>query len=156
MTLGIFYACVARVVFASCPNMFAGCSEEVPISVTAGDSAMFNSTIVFTPGGSCDFVQSVTRIELVRLSEMFGVSDVLLHACNTAEGAECVTNNNRVTLSRGNRLGLQFVFTLHNTIQYSDSGLYEVTVRGINPADGSSTVLKKTFRLQVSPGKVAM
>ena len=142
--------------FTSCPNEFAGCTEEVPLLVTGGDSVKFNSTVVYTPGGSCDFVQPDTRIELMKISETFGISDVLLFACDTVEGAECTTNDNRVTLSRGNRLGLQFVFTLSHTIHNNDSGLYEVTVRGTNPADGSSTELKKRFRLQVGPGKSAI
>ena len=139
-----------RSVFASCPREFAGCTGEVPLSVTGGDSIQFNATVVYTPGGSCDFVQPVTRIELVKIG---GVSDVLLYACDTGEGAECLINDSRVTLARGSRLGLQFVFTLSNTVHNNDSGLYEVIVRGTNPADGSNTELKKRFQLQVDPGK---
>ena len=145
-----------RSVFASCPHEFGGCTEEVPLSVVGGESIQFNATVIYTPGGSCDFVQPVTRIELVKIGEVFGVNNALLYACDTEVGAVCRINDNRVTLARGNRPGLQFVFTLSNTVYSNDSGLYEVIVMGTNPADGSNTELNKRFRLQVDQGEVSI
>ena len=37
------------------------------------------------------FLQPVTRIELMKESEIFGVSDLLLFACDTSVGAEMTT-----------------------------------------------------------------
>ena len=97
-------------------------------------------------------MQSVTRIELTKKSETFGVSDRLLFGCSTSVGAVCTINDNRVSLARGDTSGLQFVFTLSSTNHSSDSGLYEVTVQGTHPGSGT-TLLKKEFRLQVDPGE---
>ena len=142
-----------RSVFASCPHEFAGCTEEVPLSVTAGESAMFNATVIHTPGGSCDFMQDITSIKLRKINEQFGVSNMLLFSCDTYQGAVCVINNHRLSLNRGRDPGLEFVFSLNNTVHNSDAGLYEVTVEGTNPVTNSLSTLTKRFRLEVTPGE---
>ena len=139
--------------FASCPHEFAGCSEEVPLSVTAGESAVFNAAVIHTPGGSCDFMQEITRIVLTKIDERFGFDNVQLFSCLTRQGETCVVNDGRVSLGRGNDPGFEFIFTLANTNDDSDSSLYEVTVEGRHPATNSLTTLKKKFRLQVNPGE---
>ena len=34
------------------------------ISITLGNPAIFNASITYTPGGSCDFKQTIKRVKL--------------------------------------------------------------------------------------------
>ena len=130
--------------FTSCPQEYSGCSKKVPLSITLGNPATFNASITYTPGGSCDFKQAMTRIKLTKINT--NSSDKLLFTCRTDQGASCVIKDNRVSLVRGN--GLDFMFTLSNTHQ-DDSGVYEVVTEGTHPATSSLTTIKKTFHLNV-------
>lgn len=137
--------------FASCPSEFSldGCSEETQLSVRAGESAEFNATVVYTPGGSCDFMQTIERISLTKINETFGGSNEILYNCLTAAGVQC--DSGRVTLSRGNQPGLDFIFTLPETVYRSDSGLYEVAITRLTAS--SRSTFTKNFRLRVDPGE---
>ena len=139
-----------RAVFSSCPQEYSGCSKEVPLSVTSGNPATFNASITYTPGGSCDFKQVITRIKLLKKSNDPS-QNLLLFSCRTDQGAACVNNDaDRLSLNKGN--GLDFVFTLSNTYQ-NDSGEYEVVVEGTHPATSSLITIKKTFHLNIAPGR---
>ena len=135
---------VERAVFASCPQEYSGCSKEVPLSITLGNSAIFNASITYTPGGSCDFKQTITRIKLTKINEHSNFPNILLFTCSTDQGAVCVMNDDRVSLSRGD--SLEFMFTLSNTSQ-DDSGVYEVVVEGTHPATSSLITIKRSFHL---------
>ena len=143
-----------RAVFASCPSEYDGCTEVTQLLVTAGQSANFDATVMYTPGGSCDFQQELTRVNLWKINDEFGVPDELLFSCSTTEGAVCTINNPRVSWSRGRDPGLEFKFTLTNTstVQTNDSSLYKVIVMKSDPKTGTTTELKKRFYLQVLPG----
>ena len=139
--------------FASCPHELDGCTEEVSLSVTAGESVVFNSTVVYTPGGSCDFRQEVTEIRLSkRISE---TENVLLYSCETNSQEACQTQpDRRVSLDRGSGASLNFIFTLSDTIHSNDSGRYDVIVYKNDPRvqSGSFTTITKTFLVHVNPG----
>ena len=119
--------------------------KEVPLSIATGDSATFNASIVYTPDGSCDFEQEVTRIKLTKKNEL---SNTLLLTCNTNRGATvtCFSNDYRLSMSRKN--GLDFIFTLSNAT-LDDSGAYEIVVEGTHPATGSLITIKKMFQLNI-------
>ena len=132
--------------FASCPQQYLGCSKKVPISITTGSPAVFDSSVAYTPGGSCDFQQTITRIKLTKINKPINLPNTLLFTCSTNQGATCIVNDNRLSLNRGN--GLDFVFTLSNAV-HDDSGAYEVVVEGTHPATSSLITLKKKFQLNV-------
>ena len=132
--------------FASCPQDVSGCSIEVPLSTITGDSATFDASVTYTPGGSCDFKQAITRIKLTKINEQLNLPNTLLFTCTTNQGATCIVNDNRLSLNRGN--GLDFIFTLSNAV-HDDSGLYEVVVEGTHPATSSLITIKKSFRLNI-------
>jgi hypothetical protein len=67
-----------------------------------------------------------------------------LFTCRADQGAPCIINDNRLSLSRGD--GLDYIFTLSNATQ-EDSGIYEVVVEGTHPATGSLITIKKSFHL---------
>lgn len=142
-----------RAVFESCPSEYNGCTRITSLSVTAGGSAVFDASVVYTPGGSCDFQQVLTRVKLLRINNEFGASNDLLFSCSTTEGAECTINDNRVSLNRGNKPGLEFRFTLDGA-QMSDNSSYRVIVVGTHPGTGVETRLIKNFSLQVDPGEL--
>lgn len=139
----ILYNITERAVFASCPQEYSGCMKEVSLSITTGNSATFNAFVTYTPGGSCDFKQEVTRIKLTKTNE---VRNTLLFTCSTNHGATCYSNDHRLSMSRNN--GLDFVFTLSNATA-DDSGAYEVVMEGIHPATNSLITVKKKFQLKV-------
>ena len=114
-----------------------------------GNPATFNASITYTPGGSCDFKQEITRIKFLKINNESS-RDLLLFSCSTNQGQACVINDDRLSLNRGN--GLNFVFTLSNTHQ-SDSGVYEVVIEGTHPATSSLITIKKRFHLNIGPGK---
>ena len=135
-----------RSVFTSCPQEYSGCSKEVPLSVTSGNPAIFNASVTYTPGGSCDFKQVITLIKMTKINEQPNIPNTLLFACSTNQGATCFINDDRLSLNRGD--GLHFIFTISNAHQ-NDSGVYEVAVEGIHPATGSFVTIKKKFRLDI-------
>ena len=138
--------------FESCPSEYDGCTEITQLSVTAGESAIFDASIVYTPGGSCtDSQQMLDRVMLWRVNSQFRVENVLLSSCGTGDEEVCM-GNDRVSLSRGNKPGLEFQFTLSNT-QVNDSSSYRVDVMRRHPQTGTATELTKNFDLQVDPGE---
>ena len=135
-----------RAVFASCPQEYSGCSKEVPLSVTSGNPAIFDASITYTPGGSCNFRQEITRVKLTKINGQSNLPNTLLFTCRTDRGAPCLINDNRLSLSRGD--GLDYIFTLSNASQ-EDAGIYEVVVEGTHPATGSLIAFKKSFHLSI-------
>ena len=147
MTTTYIFSHTERAVFTSCPQEYSGCSKEVPLSVTSGNPAIFNASITYTPGGSCNFKQEITRVKLTKINGQSNLPNTLLFTCRTDQGASCLTNDNRsVSLSRGD--GLDYIFTLSNTSQ-KDAGIYEVVVEGTHPATGSLITFRKSFHLGV-------
>ena len=140
--------------FASCPNDTDGCSGETMLTTTAGGSVDFNATVMYAPGGSCDFQQEISDISLTKINETFGGSETVFYNCPTGEGEMCTTEqSDRVTLDRGNRPGLNFIFTLSDTIYGNDSGLYQVNVSRVDPVTTTKTMFTKQFRLRVDQGE---
>ena len=133
-----------RAVFASCPQEYSGCSKEVPLSVASGNPAIFDASITYTPGGSCNFKQAITRVKLTKINGQSNLPNTLLFTCRTDQGASCWINDNRLSLSRGD--GLDYNFTLSNASQ-EDAGIYEVVVEGTHPATGSLITFNKNFHL---------
>ena len=133
--------------FTSCPQEYSGCSKEVPLSVILGNSAIFNASITYTPGGSCDFKQAITRIKLRKINnEQSNLPSTLLLTCRTDQGAACVINDERLSLDKGD--GLDFILVLSNSHQ-NDSGIYEVVVEGTHPATSSLITVKKIFHVDI-------
>ena len=132
--------------FASCPQEYSGCSKKVPLSVTSGNPAIFNASITYTPGGNCDFKQTITRIKLTKINKQPNLPDIPLFTCGINEGATCFINDDRLSLDRGD--GLDFIFTLSNAHQ-EDSGVYEIVIEGSHPATSSLTTVKKIFHLDI-------
>ena len=133
--------------FTSCPQEYSGCSKEVPLSVILGNSAIFNASITYTPGGSCDFKQAITRIKLRKINnEQSNLPNTLLLTCRTDQGAACVINDERLSLYKGD--GLDFILVLSNSHQ-NDSGIYEVVVEGTHPATSSLITVKKIFHVDI-------
>ena len=141
--------------FESCPSEYRnGCTEKTQVMVIAGQSAVFDASVMYTPGGSCDFQQTIERVMLWRINRDFRVPDSLIFSCSTAEGAQCYANDTRVSLSRGDKPGLQFRFTLSST-QLSDNSSYRVIVIRRHPGTGAEMNLMKNFDLRVDPGELA-
>ena len=134
----------ARAVFASCPQEYSGCSKEDPLSVTLGDPAIFDASITYTPGGSCDFKQAIDQVTFTRTNGQSNLPNILLFICRTDQGALCLVNDNRLSLSRGD--GLDYIFTLSSASQ-EDDGIYKVVVEGTHPETGSLITFKKNFHL---------
>jgi hypothetical protein len=135
-----------RAVFASCPQEYSGCHKEISLSIATGNNAIFNSSVIYTDDGNCNFKQAITRIQLTKVNEKSDFRNTLLFTCRTSHQARCVVNDGRISMSQGN--GLDFVFILSNAT-VDDSGAYEVVVEGNHPATGSLITIKKTFRLNV-------
>ena len=131
-------------VFAYCPHELNGCTEEVSLSVTAGESVVFDATVAYTPGGSCDFQQQITGIQLKRAD-----SQTFLYSCSYSDNSkECQMNNNRVILS--DSTDVRYLFTMSNTTE-SDSGVYNVIAFRHDPSSGGSyDDLMRSFFLQVN------
>ena len=140
------HTCTARSVFTSCPQEYSGCSKKVPLSVTSGNPAIFNASITYTPGGSCNFKQAITRVKLTKINGQSNFPNTLLFTCRTDQGASCLINDNRLSLSRGD--GLDYIFTLSNANQ-EDAGIYEVVMEGTHPDYGSLITFKKSFHLSI-------
>ena len=127
---------------------YSGCSKEVPLSVTSGNPAIFDAPITYTPGGSCNFKQAITRVKLTKINGQSNLPNTLLFTCRTDQGAPCLVKDNRLSLSRGD--GLEYyIFTLSNASQ-EDAGIYEVVVEGTHPDYGSLITFKKSFHLNIT------
>ena len=111
-----------------------------------GNPAIFDASITYTPGGSCNFKQAITRVKLTKINGQSNLPNTLLFTCRTDQGASCLVNDNRLSLSRGD--GLDYNFTLSNASQ-EDAGIYEVVVEGTHPATGSLITFKKSFHLLI-------
>ena len=145
-----FLLILGKAVFASCPldGSLASCaSNPMSLSVDNGGGASFDAIVTHTPGGSCGFRQQITNVKLMKINREFGVSDELLLSCDTSMTTMC--SNSRVSLSRGNDPGNEFVFTLTGT-NINDSGMYEVVVDVIHPRSGSQGTITKKFHLNVT------
>ena len=143
----------ARAVFASCPHNITGCTRDEALSVRAGENITFNATVTHMSGGSCGFKQRVKCIELMKINDINDMQS--LSSCDFGLGQEAPCNNvnNRVSLSGGRDPRYDFVFTLSNSIHSdteSDSGLYQVSIRGKHPATDSHTEVTKTFHVTIS------
>ena len=140
---------LGRDVFASCPlGILASCaSDPTSLSVYNGGSVHFDVTVVHTPGGSCGFRQEIRGVRLIRLNPEFEVDDQLLLSCNIKLKEPCM--DSRVSLSRGNDPGNEFVFTLTGA-NVNDSREYKVEVEVIHPSTNSQYTITKLFRLNVS------
>ena len=140
----------ARAVFASCPFDFAGCTgEPIPLSVEEGESVVFDATVIHIQGGSCGFQQEIIDVHLVKINPQFGVDDESLLVCAIGNSLPTPCQNGRVSLSRGNDPGLEFIFLLTDAVADMDSSLYKVTVDVKDPRTNIYTALSKTFRLEV-------
>ena len=84
----------------------------------------------------------------MKINPEFGVPDELLLSCNTADSVTC--SNSRVSLSRGNAPGYEFVFTLSNTSRIRDAGQYRVNVQTIDPVTNIYDQITKTYSLEGS------
>ena len=135
-----------RAIFTSCPQEYLGCSKEVPLSVTLGNPTIFDASVIYTPGGSCNFKQAITRVKFTKINGQSNLPNTLLFTCRTDQGASCFINDNRLSMSRGD--GLDYIFTLSNASQ-EDAGIYEVVVEGTHPATGSLITIKKSFHLNI-------
>ena len=132
--------------FVSCPNQFVSCPDNVSLSAVDKGSVSFDATVTHTPGGSCGFKQIISTVQLMKLNPKFRIPDELLLSCNTALMTPC--SNDRVSLSRGNDPGYEFVFTLNNVSIDRDDGIYRVDVHLMHPATNSFAQIMKTFTLE--------
>ena len=139
-----FGSIIGRAVFASCPlGTLASCaSDPTSLSIYNGGSVHFDVTVVHTPGGSCGFRQKIRKVRLIRLNLEFDVDDQLLLSCNIKSKEPC--RNSRVSLSRGNDPGNEFVFTLTGA-NVRDSGEYLVEVVVVHPSTNSHYTITKMF-----------
>ena len=145
-----FLLVLGRAIFASCPLTGLDSSASIPtsLSVEEGGSVGFDATVMHTPGGSCGFRQKITNVQLIKINPEFGVENEQLLFCNINRDS-VMCSNSRVSLSRGNDPGYDFVFTLSGASS-SDSGMYEVVVGLTVPGTGSDTSMTKMFRLNVT------
>ena len=134
--------------FASCPY---GCINEEPeaISATEGENITFNSSVVYISGGRCGFQQTINRLQLKSCGNVNNCNVPPLFEINTGQAR--TGHDGRISLSSGDFEGdLSYTFTLANAIT-TDSGLYEVKLRGVDPTpSGSDTCITKRFRVTVS------
>ena len=119
----------------------------MPLTVEEGGNVKFNATVIHTPGGSCGFQQEIKNVQLMKINPEFGVPNEQLLFCKTESMMTC--SNSRVSLSRGNDPGFEFVFTLFRA-NISDSGIYEVRVEIIHPSSSSDESISKRFHLSIS------
>ena len=144
-----FGSIIGRAVFATCPlGTFASCaSDPTSLSVYNRGSVHFDATVVHTPGGSCGFRQEIRGVRLTRLNPEFDVDDQLLLSCNmrlNEPRMPLIIRDSRVSLSRGNDLGNEFVFTLTGA-NVSDSKGYKVEVEVTHPSTNSHYTITKIF-----------
>lgn len=140
---------IARAVFASCPHDLTGCTSDEVISVTAGENIKLNATVTHTSGGACGFKQEIKLIKLMKISGVREEQQLLLSRSYRNTGPPIGQNSDKVSLS-GGTYDLNFVFTLQNAV-HTDSGMYQVTVQGEDPATGAHTAaFTKTFRVTVT------
>ena len=121
----------ARAVFASCPSSYDGCSDPENISVTAGESIYFNASIVYTQGGSCGFIQTISSLMLKR-----------------CEDINCTSGST----SSGVSPSIGRIFILSNST-IEDSGVYQVVAIVRNPQNGGQTSIAKIFTVTVMRGE---
>ena len=126
--------------FASCQDDSDGCPNSVLLAVEEGDDVLFDA-IVHTPGGSCGFRQEITSVQLVKINPELGVPDEQLLSCDN-DSVTC--SNSRVSLSRGNDLDYEYIFTLHS-FSLRDAGIYQVVVGVVDPATGARGQITKQF-----------
>ena len=139
---------LGRAIFASCPpGSSATCASN--LSVVDGDDASFDATIIHTPGGSCRFQQEIMYVRLKKLNPEFYIDDEVLLYCDTSSENLMPCGNSRVSLSRGNDPGYEFVFTLTGA-NVSDFGMYKVEVEVRHPRTGSNDKIIKMFHLNVT------
>ena len=138
-----FGSIIGRAVFASCPlGTLASCaSDPTSLSLYNGSSVHFDAIVVHTSGGSCGFRQEIDIVKLSRLNP-----DRVLLVCRQRLRESCTytVRNSRVSLSRGNDPGYEFVFTLTGA-DVSDSGMYEVEVQALHPSTHAVYIITKTF-----------
>ena len=128
--------------FASCQDDSDGCPDSVLLAVEEGGDVLFDAIVVHTPGGSCGFRQEITSVQLVKINPELGVPDEQLLSCDN-DSVTC--SNSRVSLSRGNDLGYEYIFTLHNFSLSRDAGIYQVVVGVVHPATGIPGQITKRF-----------
>ena len=85
----------------------------------------------------------------MKINTQFGVDDESLLICAIGDSLLTPCHNGRVSLSRGNDPGLEFMFMLADAVADMDSSLYKVTVDVRDPRTNIYTALSKTFRLEV-------
>ena len=130
--------------FASCKNDFDGCPDSVLLAVEEGGEVLFDAIVVHTPGGSCGFQQEITSVQLVKISPELGVPDEWLLSCDKLNDS-VTCSNSRVSLSRGNDLAYEFIFTIHSFSPSRDAGIYQVVVGVVHPATGAHGQITKQF-----------
>lgn len=138
-----------RAIFASCPPAGLDSCATIPtsLSVKEGGNVGFDATVVHTPGGSCGFQQKIRDVRLTKINREFGVDDEPLLFCEINRDSPC--GNDRVSLSRGNDPGYEFMFTLSGASS-SDSGMYKVMVGLKHPRTGSGNSITKMFHLNIT------
>ena len=147
-----FILVLGRAIFASCPlGSSASCaSSPTSLTVEDGGSVRFDATVIHTPGGSCRFRQNITNIRLKKINLEFDIEDEVLVSCSIGKSSEtCSKVNSRVSLSRGNDPGYEFIFTLTGA-NVSDFGMYKVEVEVCHPRTGSNDEIIKMFHLNVT------
>ena len=125
-------------------------SDPTSLSVYNRGSVHFDATVVHTLGGSCDFRQEIRGVRLIRLNPEFDVDDQLLLSCNIIRLNEpcmpLIIRDSRVSLSRGNDPGIEFVFTLTGA-NVRDFKEYKVEVEVKHPSTNSQYTIIKIFRV---------
>lgn len=101
---------LGKAIFASCLLASDNCvSNPTLLCVVNSGNVHFDATVTHTSGGSCGFQQRITNVQLMKLNPELGVPDELLLSCDTSMA---LCSNSRVSLSRGNDPGNEFVFAL--------------------------------------------
>ena len=133
--------------FASCPHNFTGCTgDPTHLEVMSNRGINFNASITHIPGGSCGFVQEITHVQLMKINEAFPANNPPLLSCSISQ-EPLMCSEGRVSLYRGGKMGLEFIFTL-SSVNISDAGLYEVAVEVVNPSSGGRSRITKQYQLE--------
>ena len=131
-----------RAVFAECPR------DPTLLSIEEGQNVTFSTTVIHIGGGSCGFQQEIKQVQLMKINPEVGADDELLLACAISDSSLTLCRNSRVSLSRGNDPGFEFVFTLVDTVMDMDSLLYIVIVEVTDPATNSFSSFGKIFHVK--------
>ena len=124
---------------------FASEENETLVLPANGGSVSFNATVIYKPGGSCNYRQSLNLIKLKKINES---KSEIMYICRFDRGSCTLLNEKTsVNLSRGHS-GSEFVLTLFN-LTTDSIGTYEVFVDLSNPHTGgtSNFPLIKRFHL---------